>query len=357
MSKPDANWPTNTTASASPARAFYAIACDPRRSVAVEACAGAGKTWMLVSRIVRALLDRRRRAQPHEILAITFTKRAAGEMRERLHRMAGRVCARRRRNNSSRNWCMRGVDTAARSRACVREQLSERVRSACWRAGRPVQIRTFHSWFAALLRSAPLAVLQQLGLPLNYELLEDDAQAVALVWRRFYAALLAQPEAHGTTSRRWCALWPLPDRKGPAGGTRQAHGVCAGRCARRGRRLRPALRRRCSPISPGCDEPEELLRTNRVSASTCRRAAQALGRASAPTFSAKGAELEQAMTAGDMQAVAAALLTQKGDAAQVQRQDWRASSRCARAQELLLRVCAARARSTTPGCTSSAWRG
>ena len=34
---------------------FYAIACDPRRSVVVEACAGAGKTWMLVSRILRAL--------------------------------------------------------------------------------------------------------------------------------------------------------------------------------------------------------------------------------------------------------------------------------------------------------------
>jgi ATP-dependent helicase/nuclease subunit A len=61
--------------------AFYAIACDPRRSVAVEACAGAGKTWMLVSRIVRALLDG---AEPHEILAITFTKKAAGEMRQRL---------------------------------------------------------------------------------------------------------------------------------------------------------------------------------------------------------------------------------------------------------------------------------
>ena len=35
---------------------FYAVACDPRRSVAVEACAGAGKTWVLVSRILRALL-------------------------------------------------------------------------------------------------------------------------------------------------------------------------------------------------------------------------------------------------------------------------------------------------------------
>src|SRR5437867_12866570 len=63
------------------AEGFYAVACDPRRSVAVEACAGAGETWMLVSRILRALLDG---AQPQEILAITFTRKAAGEMRERL---------------------------------------------------------------------------------------------------------------------------------------------------------------------------------------------------------------------------------------------------------------------------------
>ncbi len=71
---------------------FYQIACDPRRSVAVEACAGAGKTWMLVSRIVRALFDGLGASggpaalQAHEILAITFTKRAASEMRERLHK-------------------------------------------------------------------------------------------------------------------------------------------------------------------------------------------------------------------------------------------------------------------------------
>jgi ATP-dependent helicase/nuclease subunit A len=72
----------------------------------------------------------------------------------------------------------------------VRQQLSNLYRSILL-GGRSVQIRTFHSWFAALLRSAPVAVLQRLGLPVNYELLEDEAPARALVWRRFYAALAA----------------------------------------------------------------------------------------------------------------------------------------------------------------------
>ena len=56
-------------------------ALDPRHSVVVEACAGSGKTWLLVSRVLRLLLDG---VPPGEILAITFTRKAALEMKARL---------------------------------------------------------------------------------------------------------------------------------------------------------------------------------------------------------------------------------------------------------------------------------
>jgi ATP-dependent helicase/nuclease subunit A len=62
----------------------------------------------------------------------------------------------------------------------------------------------------------------------------------------------------------------------------------------------------------GLDEPEKLLSSNRFHRQTLRDAAVALGRASAPTFAAKGVELEQALTAGNMQDAFAALLTEKG---------------------------------------------
>ena len=176
--------------------AFYAIACDPRRSVAVEACAGAGKTWMLVSRMVRALLEGD--VQPHEILAITFTKKAAGEMRERLYEWLEKF-VHADDETLEKELKIRGVARHSSSQYGLdrneygRKKLSN-LYTQVLANGRPVQIRTFHSWFAALLRSAPMATLQQLGLPLNYELLEDDSPAKALVWRRFYAALLTRPE-------------------------------------------------------------------------------------------------------------------------------------------------------------------
>jgi ATP-dependent helicase/nuclease subunit A len=166
---------------------FYAIACDPRRHVAVEACAGAGKTWMLVSRILRALLAG---APPHEILAITFTRKAAGEMRQRLDDWLARWST-APDHELVLELRARGVPGADAAQCEALRGLYARL----LHAGRPVQIRTFHSWFAALLRGAPVSVLQGLGLPTRFDLLEDDKEAVARVWRRFHAAVEREPAA------------------------------------------------------------------------------------------------------------------------------------------------------------------
>lgn len=178
--------------------AFYAAACDPRRSVVVEACAGAGKTWMLVSRILRALLDG---VEPSQIVAITFTRKAAGEMRQRLdewlaeHALeaddadaAASVAAApatfstgtERRIAALRE---RGLDAAtAEALAPALGALHRRVLEA----GQGVQVLTFHAWFAQLLMHSPLALRARLGLPARYELIEDTSPLRPALLRRLH---------------------------------------------------------------------------------------------------------------------------------------------------------------------------
>lgn len=124
------------------------LACDPDKSAVVEACAGSGKTWLLTSRLFRLLLAG---ARPDQILAITFTRKAAQEMKERLFDLL-RQCALANDQALADMLTLRGAQptpaNVARARGLAGQVLTN---------PRGVTIDTFHGWFASLCQMAPLA--------------------------------------------------------------------------------------------------------------------------------------------------------------------------------------------------------
>jgi ATP-dependent helicase/nuclease subunit A len=153
-----------------------AAALDPTRNVVVEACAGSGKTWLLVSRMIRLLLAG---AAPSELLAITFTRKAAEEMRDRLYRWLEALAV-APEEEAVDFLCQRGLAReAARTALPAARGLFERV---LMDTPGPM-ITTFHGWFLHLLQRAPLPARGPTAL------VEDTALLLREAWLTYAQSL------------------------------------------------------------------------------------------------------------------------------------------------------------------------
>ena len=162
-----------------------AIACDPSKSVIVSACAGSGKTWLLVARMIRLLLAG---AKPSEILALTFTRKAAQEMRDRLYSLLEQFST---MSDSALldELTKRGLSD---SEAKVLLPQAKALYNKVLASPQSIVIDTFHGWFGRLLNAAPISAEVQPGFSLR----EDGKRLLEECLDDWWGDLPADLETH-----------------------------------------------------------------------------------------------------------------------------------------------------------------
>lgn len=133
-------------------------AANPRINATVTASAGSGKTYMLVTRIVRLLMDG---AEPGSILAMTFTRKAAAEMQQRLSERLYQLAT---VDHNKLLKLLNELDLDASYQKKARE-LYESHQYCDY----PVRTLTFHSFCQDLLARFSL----EADVPPNFDLLES----------------------------------------------------------------------------------------------------------------------------------------------------------------------------------------
>ena len=156
-------------------------AVNPFQSATVFASAGTGKTWQLVTRLLRLLLAGN---EPGTILAVTFTRKAAGEMQQRLLQRLSKwaTC-------SDANLDQQLLDIGCDINDLPKNQargLYEKVLLNPY----PLRATTFHSFCHDLLARFP----REAGVAPGFELIEQTSEQQALAWDRLMMTASRQPE-------------------------------------------------------------------------------------------------------------------------------------------------------------------
>jgi ATP-dependent helicase/nuclease subunit A len=166
--------PFTANGSAIPERTFQALALNTQQNVVIEACAGSGKTWLLVARLLKLLLQG---VAPAQIVAITFTRKAAQEMKQRLADMLDELHDAPTTQGAALLAALNMPNDAAT------QAVIEAVWQRCRAQGEWPSIMTFHEWFGELRQNAPLSSLANAGAALT----DDESALKTQAWQQFWA--------------------------------------------------------------------------------------------------------------------------------------------------------------------------
>ena len=157
-------------------------AVSPAHNATVHASAGTGKTWLLVTRIIRLLLDA---ARPDSIMAITFTRKAAAEMQERL---TERLRELMRADDAGLDALLKqcGIDPDPECRQQARRLYEQHLFNPY-----PLRTTTFHAFCQELLQRFPL----EAGIPPGFEISESTAMLEQQAWDALFMQATRQPDS------------------------------------------------------------------------------------------------------------------------------------------------------------------
>ena len=163
-------------------------ACNPNLNATVSASAGSGKTWLLITRIVRLLIDG---AEPGNIIALTFTRKAAGEMQIRLNERLFEMATANAKELEALLQLI-GCDNNEQNKS-IAAGLYEKLMHSLY----PVRIQTFHSFCQDILSRFPL----EADIPPGFDLLEDSSLLERQAWQMLFDEARPKDSADTTSER------------------------------------------------------------------------------------------------------------------------------------------------------------